>query len=136
MTKYYSIEIYFPYKDIIQEDIEIKSTEANIQLKKIAKKFKGDFFAFDEDIGFNPTTGETNRLGFNYNWIFYSFDKIKLFIQELPKQYTIKWIYNNDKSDSESIYIIYSIYKKPEIIKFNSDDKELYRIILNKLKNN
>lgn len=136
MKTYYSIEVKFSYEDLEPDQIDLKASEAKKELEKLAKKSRGKFNSFDEDIGIDKLSKIPTRLGLNYNWDFFVLDDIIQFINNLPNQYQILWIHNNNSEDKsgDSTYIIFSTFNKPETIKFTETDKKLYRILLEKLK--
>jgi len=136
MKRFYSIEVKFSYENLAKELIDIEANQSKKQIEQLAEVADGEFSAFDEDIGIDKTSGSVSRLGLNYNWEFYSLDKIIQFISSLPNKYQILWIHNNDKKSNDLTYIIYSTYNKPETSKFTEEDKKLYLVILNKLKSN
>ena len=125
----YSIEVSFKFKDstLIDQESELVRDE----LSKLALVHQGDMRAFDYDHIFDMNTGSMQIDCVNYNYKFLSFESANNFILNLPSQYEILWIQKN-KSD----YIIYSTRSKPESNKFNSDDKNLYKTVLERIKNN
>ncbi len=125
----YSIEVSFKFKD--PKLIDKESQMVKDELEKIALKFQGDMRAFDYDNLFDIKTGTMEIDCVNYNYRFLSFENANNFILNLPAHYEVLWIQKN-KSD----YIIYSKRTKPDSNKFNSDDKNLYKTVLERIKNN
>jgi len=123
----YSIEIKYKFGD--SNLIEKESGIVKDELEKIASKYQGDMRAYDYDNIFDMKTGTIQIDSVNYNYKFLSFGDANNFILNLPTQYEILWIHKN-KSD----YVIYSKKNKPDINKFNSDDKNIYKTILERIK--
>lgn len=125
----YSIEI--KYKFVDSDLIEKESGMVRDELEKIASKYQGDMRSYDYDNIFDMKTGTIQIDCVNYNYRFLSFDDANDFILNLPTHYEILWIHKN-KSD----YVIYSNKNKPDINKFNSDDKNIYKTVLERIKKN
>ena len=125
----YSIEVSFKFKDstLIDEESELVRDELN----NLASIHSGDMRAFDYDHILDMKTGSMQIDCVNYNYKFLSFKSANNFILNLPSKYEILWIQKN-KSD----YIIYSTRSKPDSKKFNSDDKNLYKSVLERIQNN
>lgn len=132
--KYYSIQIQFSYEDFSEEEKDIKCKYAKNEINKLASEFNGEFFSFDEDISFNDNDNKSIKLALNFSSIFFDLENLKKFIFKLPNYFKILWIHNNTKNDDNLTYVIYSTFNIPETKNFTLDDKELYRIILNRLK--
>ncbi len=125
----YSIEVSFKFKDT--NSIGKESQMVREELEKLSNEHGGDMRAFDYDNSFDSKTGDIKVVCLNYNYRFVSFENANNFILNLPTHYEILWILKN-KSD----YIIYSTRNKPDSKKFNSDDKNLYKTVLERIKNN
>jgi len=132
MTKYYSIEIQYSYEDFTEQEKDIKGSEAKNTIKKLALESNGDFSAFDEAMG--VSTDGLTRLALTCSWKFFSLKNIKRFVSVLPLEYKILWIHNDDETNPDLTYIIYSTFNLPETKHFTQEDKDLYRVILNRLK--
>ena len=124
----YSIEVSFKFKDstLIDQESELVRDELN----NLASIHSGDMRAFDYDHILDMKTGSMEIDCVNYNYKFLSFESANNFILNLPFQYKILWIHKN-KSD----YVIYSKRSKPDSKKFNSDDKILYKTVLERMQN-
>ena len=125
----YSIEVSFKFKDT--NSIGKESQMVREELEKLSNEHGGDMRAFDYDNSFDSKTGDIQVVCLNYNYRFVSFENANNFILNLPAHYEILWILKN-KSD----YIVYSTRNKPDSKKFNSDDKNLYKTVLERIKNN
>ncbi len=125
----YSIEVSFKFRDsnLINKESEMVKDE----LEKIASEYQGDMRAWDYDNIFDIKTGSIHIDCLNYNYRFLSFEDANNFILNLPPHYKILWVYKN-KSD----YVIYSSRNnKSDFNKFNSDDKNIYKTVLERIKN-
>ncbi len=124
----YSIEVSFKFKDsnLITKESEMVREE----LEKIALEYQGDMRAWDYDNIFDIKTGSMRIDCLNYNYRFGTYEDANNFILNLPPHYEIKWIHKN-KSD----YVVYSNRNKPEANRFNLDDKNIYKTVLERLKN-
>jgi hypothetical protein len=125
----YSIEVSFKFND--SNMINKESEMVRDELEKIALEHQGDMTAYDYDNLFDIKTGSIQIDCVNYNYEFLSFINANNFILNLPAHYEILWIHKN-KSD----YVIYSNKNKPDLNKFNLDDKNLYKTVLERIKNN
>jgi len=126
MTQDYSIELHFSYENLDDHEKDIKGKSAKAEIEKLATEFEDEFFAFDEDIGIDKNNFNISKLGLNYNWRFNTIEKIKEFILNLPNHYKILWIHNQNKTNSDLTYVVYSSYNHPKTSKFNQMDKEIY----------
>jgi len=125
----YSIEVSFKFKDI--KLIDKESDIVRDELGKLALEYHGDMRAFDYDHMFDIKKGSIQIDCVNYNYKFLSFESANNFILNLPNKYEILWIHKNN-----SDYTIYSKRNKPESNKFNSDNKNIYKTILERIQNN
>ncbi len=125
----YSIEVSFKFKDT--NSIGKESQMVREELEKLSSEHEGDMRAFDYDNSFDSKTGDIKVVCLNYNYRFGTFENANNFILNLPAHYEILWILKN-KAD----YIVYSTRNKPDSKKFNSDDKNLYKTVLERIKNN
>ena len=127
----YSIEILFSYKDLTDSEIAYNFNIVSEELNELANSLNGELMAWDEDIGFSSSG--IKKFGINHNFQFVTYDDANNFILRLPTKFTIKWVYKYKNKQID--YVIYSSNNKPETIKFDNDDKVLYKNILNKIKN-
>jgi hypothetical protein len=134
MNTNYNVEVYFSYNKLTDEQMDIKAKEIANELSSLAKEFNGDLTAYDEDIAFGTEGFE--RLGINHNYEFDNFELIKNYIQKLPDYYKIIWINKYNKVAKEVECVVYSSRRKPESSKFDDNDKELFKIMIDKLKQN
>lgn len=145
---YYSIEVCYKYPEPIKnivptntfphDDKNSESYEIKIELENLSNKYNGEMSAFDYDFMFNVDDNTFDNISsVNYNYNFNYIDDINNFISNLPVRYEILWIHRNDKKKKcESIECrVYSSEKKPEVIKFNDNDKLIYKNILDRIKN-
>ncbi len=126
----YSIEINYPLEGLSENEKENKKTDVDKEIRQIAKETNGDFFAFDIDIAFSTSGSEA--IGVNYNWIYKNIDDIKKLINKLPLSYKILWIFKNKKKNID--YTIYNTRLPPDIKKFNNDELDIYKMIINRIK--
>ena len=129
----YNIEVNYSYDGLTEKESNIKSKQIEKELYSIAEETNGEFFAFDEDFTFDPTNYSMEKIGVNYNWIFQNVEHAQNFLIKLPIVYNILWIHRqNNKGEKECV--VFSTRNKPEVNKFIQNDKDLYKIMIDRLK--
>lgn len=126
----YGIEICYSLVKISDHQKDNKINEIRNEMNKLACETNGEFSAYDLDIALTPTG--PNIIAANYNWKYKNLSDIKKLFNNLSSEYKILWInkYVNDKLES----VIFSERKIADIKKFDETDKEIYTIVLQRLK--
>jgi len=144
---YYSVEVCYKYpkpiknycyeKNFPHNDKDSESYKIKIELETLSSKYNGEMSAFDYDFIFNTVDYTFNNISsVNYNYYFDNMFDVNNFILNLPSKYDIIWIYRKDKNKKGEIEcVIYMSDKKSDFIKFDDNDKIIYKNILDRIKN-
>ncbi len=127
---FYSIEVNYPFNGLSNNQIEDIVDQIKQEINSIAKSTHGKFSAYDTDIIMSQSGPKLG--GINYNWEFKNVEDLTNFLSKLPSSYKILWVlkYNNDQID----YTVFNYNKTPDVKRFNQDDNDLYRKIINRIK--
>lgn len=120
---------------LIKVSHDITSIESNFideEINRIGLNNNGEYLNYDVETELNKQTSIINPTSVIYEWKFTDLDSISNFIGELPLTYKIIFVKSLIVKVVNESYNIYVSSSKPEITKFNDQDKILYRSILSR----
>jgi len=104
------------------------------EMNTIASQYNAIYTNYDLETEHDKHTGNIEVKNVVYEWSLPDKTCLINFINALPKTYKISLI--ERKISHIDRYIIFKKSGPPDIIKFTTEDKELYRIMLQNLKSN